>query len=166
MIQKKICLMGAFAVGKTSLVARFVRSVFSEKYHTTLGVKIDKKIVATAHGEVMLMIWDLAGEDEFIGVDLDYMRGAAGYFVVADGTRRCSLERAVSLQQRITERIGPVPFLLLINKADLEESWEIPGVDLEGLSKSGWRILRTSAKSGQGVEAAFISLAASLLPAP
>ena len=158
--------MGAFAVGKTSLVARFVRSVFSEKYHTTLGVKIDKKIVATAHGEVMLMIWDLAGEDEFIGVDLDYMRGAAGYLIVADGTRRSSLERAVALQQRITERIGPVPFLLLINKADLEDSWEIRGADLEGLSKSGWRILRTSAKSGQGVEAAFISLAASLLPAP
>lgn len=166
MIQKKICLMGAFAVGKTSLVARFVRSVFSEKYHTTLGVKIDKKIVATAHGEAMLMIWDLAGEDEFIGVDLDYMRGASGYLIVADGTRRSSLERAVALQQRIVERIGPVPFLLLINKADLEDSWEIRGVDLEGLSKSGWRILRTSAKSGQGVEAAFISLAASLLPAP
>ena len=166
MIQKKICLMGAYAVGKTSLVARFVSSVFSEKYHTTLGVKIDKKIVATAHGEVMLMIWDLAGEDEFIGVELDYMRGAAGYFVVADGLRRSSLERAISLRQRICERLGPVPFLLLINKVDLEESWEIQDEDLEELSRNGWRILRTSAKSGQGVEAAFISLAASLLPPP
>ena len=165
-MQKKICLMGAFAVGKTSLVARFVRSMFAEKYHTTLGVKIDKKIVSTAHGEVMLMIWDLAGEDEFIGVDLEYMRGAAGYLVVADGTRRSSLERAVALQARICERLGPVPFILLINKVDLEESWEIEDADLEELSERGWRILRTSAKSGQGVEAAFISLAASLLPPP
>ena len=165
-MQKKICLMGAFAVGKTSLVARFVRSIFAEKYHTTLGVKIDKKIVSTAHGEVMLMIWDLAGEDEFIGVDLEYMRGAAGYLVVADGTRRSSLERAVALQARICERLGPVPFILLINKVDLEESWEIENADLEELSARGWRILRTSAKSGQGVEAAFISLAASLLPPP
>ena len=166
MIQKKICLMGAYAVGKTSLVARYVRSLFSEKYHTTLGVKIDKKIVATALGEVMLMIWDLAGEDEFIGVELDYMRGAAGYLLVADGTRRTSLERAVSLQGRIRERLGPVPFLLLINKADLEGAWEIPNADIEDLSRKGWRILRTSAKTGQGVEAAFISLAASLLPPP
>jgi small GTP-binding protein len=165
-IQKKICLIGAFAVGKTSLVARFVRSIFSEKYHTTLGVKIDKKVVATAHGEVMLMIWDLAGEDEFIGVDLDYMRGAAGYLVVADGTRRASLERAVALQERVRERIGPVPFLLLVNKADLENEWEIETADLEEMSRDGWRVLRTSAKSGQGVEAAFISLAGSLLPAP
>ena len=163
MIQKKICLMGAYAVGKTSLVARYVRSIFSEKYHTTLGVKIDKKIVATAHGEVKLMIWDLAGEDDLVGADVDYMRGAAGYILVADGTREASLERAVILQQRICEKIGPVPFLLLINKVDLEADWEVEPAHLEELSRSGWRILRTSAKTGQGVEAAFLSLAGSLL---
>lgn len=157
--------MGAYAVGKTSLVARFVHSLFSEKYHTTLGVKIDKKIVSTALGDVKLMIWDLAGEDDFIGQELDYMRGAAGYILVADGTRKFSLERAVALQQRICEKIGPVPFLLLINKADLESAWEVQPADLDPLSRLGWRILRTSAKTGQGVEAAFLSLAASLLPA-
>ena len=166
MIQKKICLMGAYAVGKTSLVARFVHSVFSEKYHTTLGVKIDKKVVITGRGEVKLMIWDLAGEDDFIGAELDYMRGAAGYILVADGTRLASLERAVVLRERICERIGPVPFLLLINKADLESEWEVEPRNLAELSSAGWRILRTSAKTGQGVEAAFLSLAASLLPAP
>jgi small GTP-binding protein len=163
-IQKKICLMGAYAVGKTSLVARFVHSIFSEKYHTTLGVKIDKKIVATPGGEVMLMIWDLAGEDEFISMDLDYMRGAAGYILVADGTRRASLERAIALQNRICETVGPVPFLLLINKADLENEWEIEAADMELFSRAGWRVLRTSAKTGEGVDSAFISLAASLLP--
>ena len=166
MIQKKICLMGAYAVGKTSLVARFVHSLFSEKYHTTLGVKIDKKIVATALGEVKLMIWDLAGEDDFIGADIEYMRGAAGYILVADGTRAASLERAVALRERICEKIGPVPFLLLINKADLEPAWEVKPAQLEELSRAGWRILRTSAKTGQGVEAAFRSLAASLLSSP
>ncbi|MEO7318263.1 MAG: Rab family GTPase [Chthoniobacteraceae bacterium] len=166
MIRKKICLMGAYAVGKTSLVARFVRSIFSEKYHTTLGVKIDKKIVATSHGEVKLVIWDLAGEDEFIGADLEYMRGAAGYILVADGTRQSSLERAVTLQQRIREKIGTVPFLLLINKADLEPAWEVQPAHLEELSRTGWRILRSSAKTGQGVEAAFLSLATSLRATP
>ena len=166
MIQKKICLIGAYAVGKTSLVARFVRSIFSEKYHTTLGVKIDKKIVATAHGDVKLLIWDLAGEDEFVRADIEYMRGAAGYILVADGTRLASLERAGALQQRICEKIGAVPFLLLINKADLEPAWEVQPEHLEEWSRTGWRIVRTSAKTGQGVEAAFLSLAASLLPAP
>lgn len=148
MIQKKICLMGAYAVGKTSLVARLVRRLFSEKYHTTPGVKIDKKIVATAHGEVKLLIWDLAGEDDFIGADLEYMRGAAGYILVADGTRQASLERAVASQERTCEKIGPVPFLLLINKVDLESAWEVQPAHLEDLSRAGWRILRTSAKTG------------------
>lgn len=166
MIQKKICLMGAYAVGKTSLVARFVRSIFSEKYHTTLGVKIDKKVVATPHGEVMLMIWDLAGEDEFIGADIEYMRGAAGYILVADGTRHSSLERAVALQQRIREKLGDVPFLLLVNKADLQPEWEVQPAHLAELSSAGWRILSTSAKTGQGVETAFVALATSLIPAP
>ena len=166
MIQKKICLMGAFAVGKTSLVARFIHSIFSEKYHTTLGVKIDKKIVETPNGPAMLLIWDLSGEDEFIGADLDYMRGAAGYVLVADGTRLGSLERAVALQQRICEKIGPVPFILLINKADLEPHWEVAPEHLEEFSRAGWRILHTSAKTGQGVEAAFLSLATALLHAP
>ncbi len=163
-IQKKICLMGAFAVGKTSLVARFVHSIFSEKYHTTIGVKIHKKVVAIAGGEVKLMIWDLAGEDDFIGADLDYMRGAAGYILVADGTRGSSLERAIALQERICGKIGRVPFLLLVNKVDLEPAWEVQPAQLEKLSSAGWRVLRTSAKSGQGVEAAFLSLAASLVP--
>ena len=166
MIQKKICLIGAYAVGKTSVAARFVKSIFSEKYHTTLGVKIDKKIVATARGEVMLMIWDLAGEDEFINMELDYLRGAAGYLVVADGTRRSSLDRAIALQQRTRERIGSVPFLLLLNKVDLDAAWEIGDDDLRELVASGWRIERTSAKTGAGVEAAFTALAESLLDPP
>ena len=165
-MRKKICLIGAGAVGKTSLVARFVKSMFSEKYHTTLGVKIDKKVVATDHGEVTLMIWDLAGEDEFVSVELDYLRGAAGYLLVADGTRRATLDWALAMQQRTLERIGPVPFLLLANKADLENAWEITSPDLNELGARGWQVLRTSAKSGAGVESAFTSLAGALTQTP
>jgi small GTP-binding protein len=162
-IQKKICLVGAYAVGKTSLVQRFVKSIFSEKYHATIGVKIDKKVVAVGEREVTLVIWDLAGEDEFIDVELDYLRGTAGYLLVADGTRRSTLDRAVAMQQRAVERIGAVPFLLLINKADLEADWEITGEELGEMAGRGWAITRTSAKSGLGVEMAFRALAASLL---
>ena len=65
MLQKKICLLGAFSVGKTSLIQRFVSSLFDDKYLTTVGVKIDKKIVTVDQQEIMLMIWDLAGEDDY-----------------------------------------------------------------------------------------------------
>src|ERR1051325_7234218 len=74
LIQKKICMLGAYAVGKTSLVARFVRSIFSEKYHTTIGVKIDKKTLRVDDQELSLILWDLAGEDDFYQVRMSYLR--------------------------------------------------------------------------------------------
>ena len=97
-IQKKICMLGAYAVGKTSLVARFVRSIFSEKYHSTVGVKIDKKTVTIGEQETTLILWDLAGEADFYHVRMSYLRGSAGYLLVADGLRRTSLEKAIELQ--------------------------------------------------------------------
>lgn len=96
MIQKKIVMLGSFAVGKTSLVARYVRSIFSEKYLTTIGVKVDKKEVALGDGlpTVLLLLWDIYGDDEFQAIRPSLLRGASGYFLVADGTRPSSLERA------------------------------------------------------------------------
>ena len=85
MIQKKICMLGAYAVGKTSLVGRFVRSMFSEKYQTTVGVKIDQKTVNVGDQQVNMMLWDLHGEDEAQKVRLSYLRGASGYILVVDG---------------------------------------------------------------------------------
>ena len=89
-IQKKICMVGSFAVGKTSLVARFVRGIFSEKYLTTVGVKIDKRTVAVDDRQVNLLLWDLYGEDDFQKLKLSYLRGASGYFLVVDPTRPAS----------------------------------------------------------------------------
>ncbi len=75
MIQKKICMLGSFAVGKTSLVRRFVESIYSDAYHTTVGVKIDKKTVQQNGTEVSLLLWDLYGEDEFQKMRWSYLRG-------------------------------------------------------------------------------------------
>ena len=163
MIQKKVCLLGGHAVGKTSLVSRFVKSIFSEKYHTTIGVKIDKKSVTVGGQQVNLMLWDLAGEDEFGAVEISYLRGASGYLLIVDGTRRATLDRALAVQQRAQKKVGNVPFLLLINKADLAAEWELSDVDLKNLSALGWRILHTSAKSGEAVENAFLILTESML---
>ena len=76
MIQKKICMVGAFGVGKTSLVSRYVHSIFSEKYQTTVGVKIDKKVVQSRGAEVTLVLWDLAGEDALTTVRPSQLKGA------------------------------------------------------------------------------------------
>lgn len=163
MIQKKICMLGAFAVGKTSLVARFVDSIFSEKYQTTVGVKIDRKRLQVGGHEVNLVLWDIHGEDELQKIRLSYLRGAAGYLLVVDGTRRPTLETACTLQQNVETLLGPVPFILVLNKVDLHLDWELEQSSLQEYLDQGWTIVTTSAKTGQGVEEAFVTLTQQML---
>lgn len=159
MIQKKVCMIGASGVGKTSLVAKFVHSIFSDKYLTTVGVKIDKKTVRVGEQEVMLMLWDLAGDDDFQRLQTSYLRGTSGYLLVADGTRRVTFEQALEIQTRVAEAVPSAPFIFALNKADLAPQWEVTAADMEKLSAQGWQLLKTSAKEGAGVEEAFADLA-------
>lgn len=162
-VQKKICMLGGFSVGKTSLVKRYVESVFSETYLTTVGVKIDKKTVALGDKTVNLILWDLAGEDDMSSLRLSYMRGAAGYVLVADGTRPATLEMALSLRKRVEAEYGKLPFALLINKKDLTEQWTVTDADLEKLRGDGWWVQSSSARTGEGVDDAFADLATRIL---
>ncbi len=159
MIQKKVCLLGAFAVGKTSLVSRFVHSIFSETYLTTIGVRIDKKAVAVGGDAVTLLLWDIAGEDEFLQVRMSYVRGTAGCVFVADGTRAVTLDQARELRDRVLEAVGDVPCVLALNKTDLTDEWEIDPAAIAALEADGWSVVRTSAKTGDGVERMFLTLA-------
>lgn len=159
MIQKKVCLLGTSGVGKTSLVAQFVHSMFSEKYLTTVGVRIDKKTVTVDGTEVTLVIWDLAGDDDFQRLQTSYLRGTSGYLLVADGTRRVTLDQVLELQKRVAETLGGPPFLLALNKADLTAQWEVEEARLASLAAQNFSVLKTSAKEGAGVEEAFAELA-------
>jgi small GTP-binding protein len=159
MLQHKICMLGGFGVGKTSLVARFVSSIFSDRYLTTVGVKIDKKSVTVDSTPMTLMLWDIYGQDEFQSVRDSYLRGASGYLLVADGTRHATLDTAIALQQQAEAVVGRVPFLLLLNKADLDRDWQVDERTLVDLVDRGWRVIRTSAKTGAGVDDAFQALA-------
>jgi small GTP-binding protein len=163
MIQKKICMVGAFATGKTSLISRFVLSIFSEKYHTTVGVKVDKKSLDFQGRTVNLILWDLYGEDEFLKVRMSYLRGSSGYILVVDGTRRNTLDKAFELQTKVEENIGKVPFILVLNKWDLTDEWEIEAHELAAIIQQGWTVIKTSAKTGQGVEEVFQTLANKML---
>jgi small GTP-binding protein len=158
MIQKKICMVGSFGVGKTSLVARYVQGLFSEKYITTVGVKIDKKIVECDGAQVTLVLWDLAGEDALTTVRASHLRGASGYILVVDGSRRPTIDAAVDLQSRVSGLIGSVPFVCAINKADMRESWEVKQVDLDHLTDRGWKVMEASARTGTAVEDLFCAL--------
>ena len=152
-------MLGGSGVGKTSLVSRFVNSMFSDKYLTTIGVKIDKKTVSVGADEMTMMLWDIYGEDEFQTVRDSYLRGASGYLLVADGTRHATLATATALQQKAESVVGHVPFLLLLNKADLQADWQVNQAALWKLAEQGWVVATTSAKTGAGVEDAFTKLA-------
>ena len=162
MLQKKICMLGGFGVGKTSLVSRFVTSLFSDTYLTTIGVKIDKKTITVDSHEMNLMLWDIYGQDDFQTVRDSYLRGASGYLLVADGTRHATLDMAAVLQKKAESVIGDVPFLLLLNKADLVREWQVNEHALVKLVDRGWSVVKTSAKTGDGVEGAFTKLASQM----
>ncbi|HYL29829.1 MAG TPA: GTP-binding protein, partial [Gemmatimonadales bacterium] len=98
MIQKKICMVGLFGTGKTSLVQRFVHSRFSERYLTTVGVKIDRKEVEVDGAGITIVLWDLAGRDGHEDITASYLRGAHGILYVADGTRRETCDQLPELR--------------------------------------------------------------------
>jgi small GTP-binding protein len=165
MIQKKICMLGATGVGKTSLVSRYVLSVFSDKYLTTIGVKVDKKTVPVDGTEVTLLLWDIYGQDEFQTVRTSYLKGASGYLLVADGTRQLTLDTARELQKTAAGVVGSVPFVLVLNKSDLAGEWRLDDKALFKMANEGWTVIKTSAKTGEGVEEAFLKLARKVVAA-
>ena len=165
MINKKVAMLGMWGVGKTSLVRQFVHSAFEEKYLSTLGVKVDKKTLRVAEQDVNLMLWDIAGAEDHFSVPMHYVKGSAGYLLVVDGTRKSSLQAAADLVDKIDHEIGQLPYVVVINKNDLQ--WEVSTQDIEAAfagRSSQW--FSTSAKTGENVEAAFARLAELVLSSP
>lgn len=157
MQKKKICMVGDFAVGKTSLTQKFVNNVFSEKYLTTIGVKIDTVEVE----DTKLILWDVAGRDSLSPINSSYLVGAAGIVLVADGTRSKTIESIPEIWATVEDRIGDVPCVLALNKADLE-NWNVDEASIELFKKRGWDVFETSAKEGVQVENLFHSLVTKL----
>jgi len=159
-LQKKICMIGDFSVGKTSLVAKFVRQTFSDKYLTTVGVKIDTKLLTLPNGNQMkFILWDIAGSESLTTTTASYLRGVAGFLLVVDGTRLPTWNSALNLREAVEKQLGNKPFVILLNKADLQDQWEMDEQVIEEKTKQGWKLLTTSAKSGMNVEEAFLELA-------
>ncbi|HOX72007.1 MAG: Rab family GTPase [Dokdonella sp.] len=159
---RKICMLGDFGVGKTSLVARFVRNTFSDAYLTTVGVKVDSKEVALANGQAQkLVVWDIAGRSALDALNMSYLRGASGLLLVADGTRESTLRTAIDLLMQSRSLLPDAQAVLLVNKLDLVERWEVAPSTLVELRHT-LPVLETSARAGDGVEQAFAELAGRL----
>lgn len=156
----KVCMVGAFGVGKTSLVRRFVYQQFDERYQTTLGVKIDTKVIGSIETPIKLVLWDMEGADP---VETDkrsltrmhsYMKGAHGLILVADGTRPATIKTTLGLYHDFCRQFTDVPAVLLANKADLTTDWRFD----ESVLPDTLDHYETSALNDQNVEAAFAAL--------
>lgn len=165
MIQKKICMVGVFGTGKTCLVQQYVHSIFAARYLSTVGVKIDRKDVKSKGEDVRLMLWDLEGRDGTRDVNSSYVRGAHGIIYVVDGTRPETASQMFEIRDNIVKEIGSVPSVVALNKTDLTEAWKLTPGEESGLNADGLHSVRTSAKTGEGVEAAFQWLTDSMMTA-
>lgn len=162
-LQKKVCMVGVFGTGKTCLVRQFVHSIFSTRYQSTVGVKIDRKVVPVGETEVTLILWDLAGREADQDINPNYLRGAHGILYVVDGTRPETCRQIVDLRDLARAAAGDVPSVVALNKSDLASEWALTGADLDALAREGWDPVRTSAKTGDGVESAFRRLAGAMV---
>ena len=165
MIQKKICMVGVHGTGKTCLVQQFVHSIFSVKYLSTVGVKIDRKEIKAGDTDVILMLWDLEGRDGTRDISASDLRGAHGVILVADGTSKDTVEQLADLRKIVEDAVGPVPSIVALNKIDLIDDWKLSESDEASAGGNDVHRLRTSAKTGEGVESAFQWIAEATLAA-
>ena len=167
-ISQKICLVGDFSVGKTSLIRRFVERQFKDQYLSTVGVKISRKSIEILRQEteekdlLQLLIWDIEGQTKFKGITPSYLQGAKGAVIVADVTRA---ETLTHLQDHLNLffSINPQGFCIVaLNKADLLSSEELTTLlDNHKYSHLSQVIptYTTSAKTGNNVDQIFQTLA-------
>ncbi len=166
-MKMKVCLVGEAAVGKTSLIRRFVHDDFDDKYIQTLGTKVSKKeIFMEARGgkgklKVDMTVWDIMGQKGFRELLKEaYFYGAKGIIAVCDVTRRNTLDDLDDWIEGVYSVTGRIPIEIFANKMDLKEKMEMGRDEVEQFSKaydSPWHF--TSAKTGENVEEAFRGLA-------
>ena len=158
----KLCLLGDGAVGKTSLVRRFVFDVFDDKYLMSFGTKVSKKSMNVGESALDLMIWDILGQKTHESLHAAYYRGAAGAFAVCDFTRPDTMKSLKSWLGSFRSVVGDKPVIILGNKADLEKAYTLSELHSFG-AEVGCEVLETSAKSGLNVEQAFGEMGKKLL---
>ncbi|MCJ7561771.1 MAG: GTP-binding protein [Thermoplasmata archaeon] len=160
----KLCLLGDGAVGKTSLVRRYVHDSFDDKYLISFGTKVSKKTVTVSEAAADLMIWDILGQKTHESLHSAYYRGAAGAFAVCDFTRRPTVESVATWIDGIRSVVGDIPIIMLANKSDLPKAF--PSKEIRSIASSkGCEMMETSAKTGENVEEAFIALTMKMLEA-
>jgi len=160
MLSRKVILTGSFGVGKTSLFSRFIHNTFSDKYITTIGVKVDKKYLVIDEEEVSILLWDIAGEVTQDKVPKSYFLGASGIIYVFDLTRPSTYKNLKADVDYLKKILPDALVKIVANKTDLVNEATRQEV---GDSLVYPPHLFTSAKTGENVEDLFVDIGKSFL---
>jgi len=167
-ISKKVCLLGDFAVGKTSLVRQFVYNRFEEQYLSTIGVHVSRKTLSVPHPDgvvdLAILLWDIAGNNGFEKVRASYIRGAAGALLVCDLTRPETLGNLMTYVGLVRSVSPQARLILAANKCDLIDDQQLTTDQIEAMAHSlDAPFFLTSAKTGNEVETIFRTLGSMLV---
>ena len=161
---KKICMLGDFAVGKTSMIRRYVHDEFDDRYITTLGTKISKKVLQLDNVELTFQIWDIIGNINYHKIQSQYYLGSEGAFIIFDVTRRDTFDNIMNWADAFLKVAPKAKFILIANKIDLDATFDY-ATEMKDLAVVyGGHAFATSAKTGENVEEAFKTLAEALIP--
>lgn len=160
MISKKVILTGSFGVGKTSLFNRFIYQQFSDRYMTTIGVKVNKKNVKIGDDEVSMLLWDIAGEVSQDKVPASYFLGASGIVYVVDLSRPSTFVNMQSDIKFLKNMLPDCSLIVVANKYDLVTNEQMNEI-YKNINQK-WDFV-TSAKTGENVEEMFVELAQKLI---
>ena len=169
-LTKKICLLGDPGVGKTSLIKKYVYDIFEDRYISSIGTKITKKMLSLKYMcnkpniLLTLMIWDMAGQDDFYELRAIYYQGADGAIIVCDVTRKETLYNVNSWINGLFKVTEKVPIIMLANKNDLKVQASFTDFEIKNISEIiGSVYFFTSAKTGENVENAFATISRYIL---
>jgi len=156
----KVCLLGEANVGKTSLLYRYIENKFRDNYKATLGVNLLKKEAnIEGYGLITIQIWDLGGQESFKSLRKLYLEGANGALIIFDMTKSKTFEKLSDWVGDFKEARGEQPILLVGNKTDLIDNIKVNENEASAFAnKHGMEFIKTSAKTGENVEVAFLNL--------
>ena len=164
-LRRKVCLLGAPGVGKTSLVRRFVEDAFDEGFTSSIAVAISSGEIVLDDVQLQMMLWDPGGNEAWGQYNRSFISGASGLVFVADATRPQTLDHLLEVQVKERGFLGNRPSVLVLNKVDLTESYALTKWQMDAAAMVDWHIVRASAKSGDNVREAFAELATMMLEA-
>eukprot|EP00056_Hartaetosiga_gracilis_P006033 m.92355 g.92355 ORF g.92355 m.92355 type:complete len:225 (-) comp12356_c0_seq14:1268-1942(-) len=152
----KVLIVGNGAVGKSSMIQRYCKGIFTQEYKKTIGVDFLEKKLSVDGEELRLMIWDTAGQEEFDSLTKTYYRDAEACVVAFSTIDRASFENVESWIKKVEDEVGRIPMVLIQNKVDLLDQAEMTKEEAEGLAdKIQLKFFRTSVLEDHNIDQVF-----------